>query len=60
MIDTLCGALGTQTAARLREWRGDYDLALLGMAVLAAMSALIILRLGRLSYSSMTVAPAAS
>ena len=60
MIDTLCGALGTQTAARLREWRGDYDLALLGMAVLAAMSALIILRLGRLSYSSMTMAPAAS
>ena len=55
MIDTLCGALGTQTVARLREWRGDYDMALLGMAMLAAVSAVVILRLARLSHSSVTM-----
>ena len=55
LIDTLCGALGTQTVARLREWRGDYDMALLGMAMLAAVSAVVILRLARRSHSSVTM-----
>ena len=55
MIDTLCGALGTQTVARLREWRGDYDMALFGMAILAALSAVVILRLARRSHSSATM-----
>ena len=32
LIDTLCGALGTQTIARVREWQGDYSPAFIGMA----------------------------
>jgi len=45
LIDTLCGALGTQTIARIREWQGDYTFAFIGMAVLATLSALMVLSL---------------
>ena len=45
LIDTLCGALGTQTIARIREWQGDYTFAFIGMAVLATLSALLVLSL---------------
>ena len=48
LIDTLCGALGTQTIARVREWQGDYSAAFIGMAALAALSALLVLSLSRL------------
>lgn len=49
LIDTLCGALGTQTIARVREWQGDYTTAFIGMAALAALSALLVLSLSRLT-----------
>jgi len=49
LIDTLCGALGTQTIARIREWQGDYAFAFIGMAVLATLSALMVLNLTRLT-----------
>jgi len=45
LIDTLCGALGTQTIARVREWQGDYTDAFIGMAILAAVSAMMVLSL---------------
>ena len=45
LIDTLCGALGTQTVARVREWQGDYTDAFIGMAILAAVSAMMVLSL---------------
>jgi len=48
LIDTLCGALGTQTIARVREWQGDYSAAFIGMAALAALSSLLVLSLSRL------------
>ena len=49
LIDTLCGALGTQTIARVREWQGDYSAAFIGMAALAALSAMMVLSLSRLT-----------
>ena len=49
LIDTLCGALGTQTIARIREWQGDYVAAFIGMAMLATLSALLVLSLSRLT-----------
>ena len=52
LIDTLCGALGTQTIAGVREWRGDYSAAFIGMALLAAVSALMVLSLTRFSTDS--------
>ena len=55
LIDTLCGALGTQTIASVREWQGDYTAAFIGMAMLATLSALLVLSLSRL-----TTGPAAS
>lgn len=45
LIDTLFGALGTQTIAWVREWQGHYVSALIGMSLLAVVSALIVLRL---------------
>ena len=45
LIDTLCGALGTHTIARVREWQGDYTDAFIGMAILAAVSAMMVLSL---------------
>ena len=45
LIDTLCGALGTQTIARVREWQGDYTDAFIGMAILATVSATMVLSL---------------
>ena len=47
LIDTLCGALGTQTIARVREWQGDYTDAFVGMAILATVSAMMVLSLTR-------------
>ena len=52
LIDTLCGALGTQTIASVREWQGDYIAAFIGMAALAALSALLVLSLSRLTADS--------
>jgi MFS family permease len=52
LIDTLCGALGTQTIARIREWQGDYTFAFIGMAVLATLSALMVLSLTRVTAGS--------
>jgi len=54
LIDTLCGALGTQTIARVREWQGDYTTAFIGMAALAMLSAMMVL-----SLSHLTAHPAA-
>jgi hypothetical protein len=52
LIDTLCGALGTQTIARIREWQGDYTFAFIGMAVLATLSASMVLSLTRVTARS--------
>ena len=52
LIDTLCGALGTQTIARVREWQGDYSSAFIGMAALAALSSMVVLSLSRLKAHS--------
>ena len=49
LIDTLCGALGTQTIARVREWQGDYNTAFIGMAALSTLSAMMVLGLSRLT-----------
>ena len=49
LIDTLCGALGTQTIAGIREWQGDYTAAFLGLALLAMLSALMVLTLTRVT-----------
>ena len=58
LIDTLCGALGTQTIARVREWLGDYTAAFIGMAILAALSALVVLSLTRVAAGSESLAQA--
>ena len=60
LIDTLCGALGTQTIARVREWQGDYTSAFIGMAALAALSALLVLSLSRLPAHPAAPAEAAN
>ena len=60
LIDTLCGALGTQTIARIREWQGDYIAAFIGMAALAALSALLVLSLSRLTADPAAPAQAAN
>ena len=60
LIDTLCGALGTQTIARAREWQGDYTTAFIGMAALAALSAMMVLSLSRLTAHSAAPAEAAN
>lgn len=60
LIDTLCGALGTQTIARVREWQGDYTTAFIGMAALAALSAMMVLSLPRLKAHSAAPAEAAT
>ncbi len=52
LIDTLCGALGTQTIARIREWQGDYTDAFIGMAILATVSAMMVLSLTRTTAGS--------
>ena len=52
LIDTLCGALGTQTIARVREWQGDYTAAFIGMAMLATASAVMVLSLTRVTAGS--------
>ena len=52
LIDTLCGALGTQTIARVREWQGDYTDAFVGMAMLATVSAMMVLSLTRATEGS--------
>jgi hypothetical protein len=49
LIDTLCGALGTQTIARIREWQGDYTFAFIVMALLATLSAVMVHGLSRLT-----------
>jgi hypothetical protein len=49
LIDTLCGALGTQTIAAIRESQGDYTAAFIGMALLATLSAVMVLGLTRLT-----------
>jgi len=49
LIDTLCGALGTQTIARVRESQGDYTAAFIGMAMLATLSAMMVLNLTRVT-----------
>ena len=49
LIDTLCGALGTQTIAGIRESQGDYTAAFIGMALLATLSAVMVLGLTRLT-----------
>ena len=54
LIDTLCGAVGTQTIARVREWQGDYSAAFIGMAALAALSSLLVLSLSRLKVHPAT------
>ena len=56
LIDTLCGALGTQTIARVREWQGDYTCAFIGMAMLAALSAVVVLNLTRVTAGSESLA----
>ena len=56
LIDTLCGALGTQTIARVREWQGDYTCAFIGMAMLAALSAVVVLSLMRVTAGSESLA----
>ena len=56
LIDTLCGALGTQTIARVREWQGDYSSAFIGMAILAALSAMVVLSLTRVTAGSESLA----
>jgi len=58
LIDTLCGALGTQTIARVREWQGDYTSAFIGMAMLAALSAIVVLSLTRVTAGSESLAHA--
>jgi len=58
LIDTLCGALGTQTIARIREWQGDYSSAFIGMAMLAALSAIVVLSLTRVTAGSESLAHA--
>ena len=58
LIDTLCGALGTQTIARVREWQGDYTSAFIGMAMLAALSAMVVLSLTRVTAGSESLAHA--
>ena len=58
LIDTLCGALGTQTIARVREWQGDYSFAFIGMAMLAALSAIVVLSLTRVTAGSESLAHA--
>ena len=52
LIDILCGALGTQTIARVREWQGDYTDAFIGMAMLATVSAMMVLSLTRATAGS--------
>ena len=52
LIDTLCGALGTQTVARVREWQGDYTAAFVGMAILSTLSAMLVLSLTRTTVVS--------
>ena len=52
LIDTLCGALGTQTIARVREWQGDYTDAFIGMAILATVNAMMVLSLTRTTAES--------
>jgi MFS family permease len=56
LIDTLCGALGTQTIARVREWQGDYTCAFIGMAMLGALSAVVVLSLTRVTAGSESLA----
>ena len=58
LIDTLCGALGTQTVARVREWQGDYTAAFVGMAMLATLSAMMVLSLTRATAGSESPAQA--
>ena len=58
LIDTLCGALGTQTIARVREWQGDYSSAFIGMAMLAALSAMVVLSLTRVTAGAESLAHA--
>ena len=58
LIDTLCGALGTQTIARVREWQGDYSSAFIGLAMLAALSAIVVLSLTRVTAGSESLAHA--
>ena len=58
LIDTLCGALGTQTIARVREWQGDYTSAFTSMAILAALSAMVVLSLTRVTAGSESLAQA--
>ena len=60
LIDTLCGALGTQTIARVREWQGDYMSAFLGMAILAMVSAVMVFNLTRITAGSESHAQAAA
>ena len=52
LIDILCGALGTQTIARVREWQDDYTDAFIGMAMLATVSAMMVLSLTRATAGS--------
>ena len=58
LIDTLCGALGTQTVARVREWQGDYTAAFVGMAMLSTLSAMMVLSLTRATVVSESPAQA--
>ena len=52
LIDTLCGALDTHMIARVREWQGDYTDAFIGMAILATVSAMMVVSLTRTTAES--------
>ena len=58
LIETLCGVLGTQTVARVREWRGDSTATFVGMAMLATLSAMMVLSLTRATAGSESPAQA--
>jgi len=57
LIDTLCGALGTQTIARIREWQGHYvHFCLHRHGGARTLSALMVLSLTRVTCGDKVVA----
>ena len=56
LIDTLCGALGTRVVAMVREWQESYVPALTGLALLAGLSALLVLTLSRAESTETKIA----
>jgi MFS family permease len=59
LIDTLCGALGTRVVAMVREWQESYVPALTGLALLAGLSALLVLTLSRAESTETKIAESA-